>query len=185
MSKTTKHHHAFQKLCYFGFTLDGPQLLLAAAGSQIFSFCLRSGDLLAQWPSKDDETGDSDLPENGEDGREDEPPSKKRKMTKSNESSTDSSESVEIVAERAKGQRRKAKVVNATLPKVSHLIATKDKKNVVAVTAEDKCIRVFELRKGARLKLLSERSDQLLLYLWTNVLLIETGVCPRDCVRSS
>ncbi len=159
MSASTKYEHPFQRLCYIGPVPGGSQLLLAAAGSHIFSFSLSSGELLGQWPSTGNDSDKSDAADYGGIANDEGPPNKKRKVIKStvNGNFSDSSGSMEIVAERAKGQRRKAKVVSATLPKVSHVILTNEKKHIVAVTTEDKCIRVFEVQKGAKLKLLSER----------------------------
>jgi tRNA (guanine-N(7)-)-methyltransferase subunit TRM82 len=157
------HGHPFQKLCCIEKTTD---LLFAAAGPHIYSLSLASGGILSTWPPNFDD-GLSDA----EDGMATqkhhigEPPSKKRKLSIPGEAaeSSDSSTSVEIVAERAKGQRRKVKTVDSKLPNVSHLIAAKDQKHIIVVTSEDKCIRVFELGnaleagKIGRLKLLSER----------------------------
>jgi tRNA (guanine-N(7)-)-methyltransferase subunit TRM82 len=157
------HEYPFQKLCYVEENTD---LLFAAAGPYIYSLSLASGDILSTWPPNADD-GLSDA----EDGMAtqkhhiEEPPSKKRKLSTVGEAaeSSNSSTSVEIVAERAKGQRRKAKTIDSKLPNVSHLIAAKDQKHIIAVTSEDKCIRVFELGnipevgKTGKLKLLSER----------------------------
>lgn len=156
---TSSYQHPFQKLCCVGSVQGCSNLLLAAAGPHVFSFDLGSGELLARWPSKIPEEDDSDATEERIDENSGEPPNKKRKIASSTRQgeSSDSSLSVEIVAERAKGQRRKPRTAISVLPKVSHLIATRNRKHVVAVTTEDKCIRVFEIRKGARLKLLSER----------------------------
>jgi tRNA (guanine-N(7)-)-methyltransferase subunit TRM82 len=155
--------HPFQKLCCIEKRTD---LLFAAAGPYIYSLSLASGEILSTWPSSlDDSLSDA------EDGlatpkhHTGEPPSKKRKLSTIGEAteSSDSSTSVEIVAERAKGQRRKAKRIDSKLPNVSHLIAAKNQKHLIAVTSEDKCIRVFELGnvleggKLGKLKLLSER----------------------------
>lgn len=161
MSESTQCQHPFQKLCYVP---SSSKLLLAAAGSHIFSFTLRSGKLLAQWPSNAQEDDKSDEVENEGSQKVEEPVSKRRKVEPimADENSSDSSVSVEIVAERAKGQRRKQKPVNSTVPKVSHIVATKDQRHVIAVTTEDKCIRVFELGKKGKLKLLSERQDECL-----------------------
>jgi tRNA (guanine-N(7)-)-methyltransferase subunit TRM82 len=156
--------HPFQKLCYIDKSDRG--LLLAAGESYIYSFRLATGEILSTWPL-DFDNDPSDV-ENGVATQRDharEPPSKKRRLSAEEDAaqSSDSSLSVEIVAERAKGQRRKKTPVDSKLPNVSHLIATKDAKHVVAVSIEDKCIRVFELGSvpgpGSRgnLKLLSER----------------------------
>lgn len=156
--------HPFQKLCYID--KGNSSLLLAAAGSHIYSLCLASGSILSTWPStSDDDFSDA---ENGISARKDhpgEPSSKKRRLSPQGAAAewSDSSVSVEIVAERAKGQRRKRKVIDSKLPNLSHLVTTKDAEHVIAVTTDDKCIRVFELESVSqpgvegKLKLLSER----------------------------
>jgi tRNA (guanine-N(7)-)-methyltransferase subunit TRM82 len=156
--------HPFQKLCYVD--MGHRDLLFAAAGSYIYSFWLASGEILSTWPSNsDDDLSDTG---NGVAAKKDhagESPSKKRKLSAQGVAaeSSDSSISVEIVAERAKGQRRKRKTIDSKPPNVSHLIAAKDQKHIIAVTTEDKCIRVFELGSvleqggGGKLKLLSKR----------------------------
>ena len=152
-----EHEHPFQKLCYVE---NDSGVLFAAAGPYIYSLSLASGEIVSTWPSNsNDDLCDS---ENGVTAQKDppgEPPSKKRKLSADGAAaeSSDSSTSVEIVAERAKGQRRKAKVIDSKLPTVSHLIAAKGQKHVIAVTTEDKRLRVLEIGKRGRLKLLSQR----------------------------
>lgn len=162
MSQAMHYYHPFQKLCYVGSVEGEKDLLLAATGHRIVSFNLSSGRPLSVWPSDVDVEDESDVSEHDQDDRDQQnggPPRKKPRLDPNDieRDAGDSPESVEIVAERAKGQRRMAKVLDSKLPNVSHLIATRDKRHVIVVTAEDKCIRVFELRKGGRLKVMSER----------------------------
>jgi tRNA (guanine-N(7)-)-methyltransferase subunit TRM82 len=156
--------HPFQKLCYL--SKDDRGLLLAAGGSHLYSFCSVSGEMLSTWPSRsDDDLSNVENRVSVETDHTREPPSKKRRLSANGDGTelSDSSVSVEIVAERAKGQRRRRKIVESKLPNASHLIATKDAKHVIAVTVEDKCIRVFQLGRiseggeRGRLKLLSKR----------------------------
>ena len=173
ISGEIEYCHPFQKLCALDVHsfLDLPneaklldsdfiRLLLAAAGPYIFIIDLSTGQVLDQWPSHNrakvvsQTNGESQ--ERGEDiGR----PSKRRKTdnNRRDNTSSDSSDSVEIVAQRQKGQRKRPKIAIEKLPNVSHLVTTPDKKHVVAVTAEDKSIRIFELVKGVKLSLLSKR----------------------------
>jgi tRNA (guanine-N(7)-)-methyltransferase subunit TRM82 len=156
--------HPFQKLCYI--YKGNRNLLFAAARSHLYCFNVASGDILSTWPpNSDDDLSDA---ENGVAARKEhtgEPLSKKRRFSPqgTDAESSDSSISVEIVATRVKGQRRKRKVIDSKLPNISHLIAAKDAKHIVAVTVEDKCVRVFELGslaesgEGGGLKLLSNR----------------------------
>jgi tRNA (guanine-N(7)-)-methyltransferase subunit TRM82 len=160
------YYHPFQKLCYISQS-GGDGLLLAAAGPQILSLDLTNGGILSRWPDdapRSDEKPSYERSTNGEMlGRsvDDDPPTKRRKTSPSQEEDQDSRESsisVEFVSERAKGQRRKKKkVVKSPPPNVSHILSTGDGRHVVAVTAEDKCVRVFELVAAGFLKLLSER----------------------------
>lgn len=153
-------HHPFQKIAHSGIAVDGINLLIAAAGPHIFVFNFSNGAVLFRWPYNDSASGaggplSSDevaRPSNGE------PPEKKRRISKSrgNGTSPESSSSVEIETERVKGQRRKPKP-KPGLPNVSHLLTTSDGKHVVAITAEDKCIRVFEIGGRGVLTALSER----------------------------
>ena len=156
--------HPAQKLCCLDKIDD---LYFAAAGPYIYSISRGAYDIVSKWPAE----GDDGLfkTQNGlaaHNDRTDEPPSKKRKVSDQEAAAdtSDSSVSVEIVAQRAKGQRRKAKSIESKLPNVSHLVAAKDQKHVIAVSAEDKCIRVFELANTIEnghhrgmLKLLTQR----------------------------
>jgi tRNA (guanine-N(7)-)-methyltransferase subunit TRM82 len=161
--------HPFQKLCYISQS-GGNGLLLAAAGPQILSFDLTNGGILSRWPNdaaRPNVRPGSEKSTNGDvlaRSVDDDPPTKRRKTSPSQEEEQDSRESsvsVKFVSERAKGQRRKKKeVVQSPLPNVSHILSTADRRHVVVVTAEDKCIRVFELLAPGFLKLLSERQGR-------------------------
>jgi len=68
--------------------------------------------------------------------------------------------SIEIKTEgrqRQKGERRKPKIPDLTLPHVSHLITTSDGKHAIAITAEDKAVRVFNVSRNGRLRQVSSR----------------------------
>lgn len=161
-------YHPIQKLCYVS-QAGGVDFLLTAVGPHIVSLGLENGGVLSKWPDHThktsqtgvgDESGNRDL---DDESREDDPPSKRRKLDSTEENteeqdSGESSGSIEFASERTKGQRRKKKKIVVTpLPNVSHLICTIDGRYVIAATAEDKCIRVFEIDSGGRLKPLSER----------------------------
>ncbi|KAF7509524.1 hypothetical protein GJ744_007924 [Endocarpon pusillum] len=162
---TTPACHPFQKLCCISQSGD-IHLLLVATGPHILSLDLKNGGILSRWPNDAVQSAERrSLEELGNGIMDDDPPAKRRKPNLSKrqqdeqeDESRDSSTSVEFVSERAKGQRRKKKeTVKAVLPNVSHIIATLDGLRVVATTAEDKCIRVFELDSSGQLTLLSER----------------------------
>ena len=126
--------HPIHKLCYPGQT-SCPNLLLAATGPYILSLSLETGELLSKWSSS---SGTHENPSRGavpreSDGEGEESAPKKRKL-----------------------DSKKAEPA-FVLPKVSHLLSTRTGQYVVAVTADDKNVRVFELEASGVLKLLSAR----------------------------
>lgn len=183
---TISCYHPFQKLCYIDPS-GGGSVLLAATGPRILSLDLTNGGVLSKWP---DDTPTLEEQSNGDlQGRpsSDDSPRKRRKVTSperpEEQESPESSVSVEFVSERAKGQRRKKrKIVQSTSPSVSQIISTADGRHVIAVTAEDKCVRVFELDSLGRLKPLSERQG-IHIHAQRNCAYCGIDVCPRDCVR--
>ena len=150
--------HPFQKLCYIPSIATRPCVLLAAVGPKILTFDIRKGALLGQGPPFDAESSDAES-EPGDFGNGSST-SKRRKLEHPGVSSLSrepSDESVEIVAERRKGERKKPKVEEPKLPNVSHIVATSDGQTVIAVTTEDKSINTFSLRSSGRLVLKSRR----------------------------
>jgi hypothetical protein len=158
--------HPFQKLCYLKASLDLPEALLAASGPYICCYDFQRG-FVARWPTDDDDyeeeedTPDVETHEVNRDGGG-ERPAKRRRLSEDEDglmARQDSEESVEIISERVKGQRRKPKPLSkAKVPDVSHMLATSDGKRIVVVTADDKCIRVLERRICGKLRGVSERS---------------------------
>ena len=148
----------FQKLCCIQLVNGQQPFLLAASGSVILSLDLKNGSILSRWPNEQNGNAaelDSELI-NGDSER----PSKRRKVA-SEESITLSREasesSIEIISERKKGERRKPKVETAKKANISHLITSSDGATVVAVTAEDKTINVFQVQSPGELVLASQR----------------------------
>jgi tRNA (guanine-N(7)-)-methyltransferase subunit TRM82 len=158
--------HPFQKLCYISRS-DGRDLLLAATGPYILSLDLRNGGVVSKWPDENPQAVPQQTNKGSRNGKpvgrstDDDPPTKRRKLSPAEEeeqNSRESSVSIEFVSERVKGQRRqKKKLLRSALPNVTHVMSTTSGGHVIAVTAEDKCIRVFDLDSGGGLKLLSER----------------------------
>ena len=150
--------HPFQKICYVS---NGHGIfLLGASGATIYSTDLKNGVISSRWPASDNsDILEADSEANG-DANEDERPTKRQRVeTEGQDGSRESSISVDMVTEkpeRVKGQRRKPKQETPP-PNVSHLIATKDGDNVIAVTAEDKCVRVFSILRDGRLRVLTQR----------------------------
>jgi len=156
----TQHPH--QKLCCIEQGNQRHPLLFAASGSRICSFDLQSGAFSDQWPHEGDTDSDSEPDPGSENGRPAERPNKRRKVDapatdELSLSPHESEESIEIVAERKKGERRKPKIVDSKLPNISHLVATSDGESLIAVTTEDKSITVFRVKPGGRLSMRSKR----------------------------
>lgn len=153
--------HPFQRISLPGRVSDSLYTVLAAAGPHIFVLNLLDGAILSKWPYEDTSTRVKStlIPSGANRSVSGEPPEKKRRLSASQEdgSSPKSSSSVEIETERIKGQRRKPKP-KPDLPNVSHLLTTRDGGHVIALTAEDKCVRVFKIDEQGRLNVLSERS---------------------------
>lgn len=143
--------HPFQKICVAQGDHERPSILLAAAGPSIVTFDLTENTVLAEY---------SDVLSACDDADPEPHPAKRRKLDTAQPepvSRTESEDSVEIVAERQKGERRKPKPTNdATPPNISHLITTSNGDHIVAVTVEDKLIHVLSHSSG-RLMLRSSR----------------------------
>ncbi len=157
--------HPFQCLALAART--NGDILLAAAGSHIYTYRLGDGKQLASWnPSqlerkatpesestkKPDVRGVQDVKPNEETNGDEEPPNKRRKLSVHGE--TSDSTSAEIVVE---GGSKKRKPSRTSRSAVIKLTTTADARHVVAVTGDDKCIRVFELLGNGTLRQLSER----------------------------
>ncbi len=148
----------FQTLCCVQ-PVDGQQpFLLAASGPVISSFNLKDGSLLDQWPrskgadAQDEDAGTAD----GDEG----PPAKRRRMEDDGPAEPareDIEESIEIISDRKRGERRKAKVEDSKLPNVTHVIVTSNAATVITVTAEDKSINVFSVGTTGVLNLQGQR----------------------------
>lgn len=147
----------FQKLCCIQPVDGRPPFLLAASGPFINSFNLRDGSLLSQWPRAEGEreTEQQEAPANGDEDR----PAKRQRIDDgpADLSQNNSDDSIEFVSERKKGERRKPKIESSKLPNVSHLLVTSDATSVIAVTAEDKTLSVFDVRNEGILDLKNRR----------------------------
>ncbi|KAJ9614490.1 tRNA (guanine-N(7)-)-methyltransferase non-catalytic subunit trm82 [Cladophialophora chaetospira] len=146
----------FQTLCCVQPVEDEQAFLLAASGPIITTFDLKHGSFLSRWPPSKDEIHHIATNEDEEDR-----PAKRQKLDEDLPAELhreESEESIEIISERKKGERRKPKVESSTLPNVSHIIVTSDGKTVIAVTAEDKSVSVFDIQTGGVLNLRNKRS---------------------------
>ncbi|KAH7364496.1 guanine-N(7)--methyltransferase subunit trm82 [Rhexocercosporidium sp. MPI-PUGE-AT-0058] len=162
-------------------------VLVAARGSSVDSFNLESGSLLSTWTcpasqdakkerlspadeQKKDEIPNPETATEGGDPEENGPPAKKRKLSSENvEAKSEETSTPNTIQEQQDGKKKKQKQNNRSdavacglqAPAVIALAATKDGRHVIAVTGEDKSIRVFEsIEKGGsyRLQHLSQRT---------------------------
>ncbi|KAJ5106289.1 hypothetical protein N7456_002964 [Penicillium angulare] len=134
--------HPFQRLQYASRQVQGSlDVLIGTAGRHIYSYNATNGQRLDVWPQDVDSTTE---PASGASAptHDQTPPEKKRKV------STD--------AEPQEEKQSAAKKAPAwtTVPLVA---ISSDGKYVIAVTGEDKAVRVFELGVDGKLKELSSR----------------------------
>ena len=136
----------FQCLLYCEFlSRQGARFLLAASGSKILSFDGVTGQLKSTW---------SALKEEGVEATQ-ERPAKRLKRSESQQSSRSSS--AEIVIQDISGSRSRGKGQPVAEPYILRLIKTADSRHVIAVTAEDKCVRVFRYADDGILSHFSSR----------------------------
>ncbi|MCJ1479776.1 tRNA (guanine-N(7)-)-methyltransferase non-catalytic subunit trm82 [Lambiella insularis] len=136
-------------------------LLLAAYGDSIYTFSASAGKCLSIWlHAKGSFLWEETLGEQESTGAaqvDDGPgrPPKRRKLSANGDVSD--STSAEIVTDNDGIKARRAKPKTVSVPSIFKLAATSTGKYVVAVTDEDKCIRVLELLADGRLHQVSER----------------------------
>lgn len=72
-----------------------------------------------------------------------------------------SGQEAEAGAEKAEGPPSKKRRMSSTeqedLPNIIHMVVTASQNHLVIVTAEDKCLRVFEISPEGKLEQLSQR----------------------------
>ncbi|KAI9680150.1 MAG: WD repeat-containing protein 4 [Trizodia sp. TS-e1964] len=131
--------HPYQCLCICSRQLSN-QVLIAAAGSKIYSFTLKDGALRSTWTFQRNELPKESQKDDDENAKAKSP---KRPRSKSPVPS--------------KNQRPSRSRAFPLQPNVVQLVASKDSKFLLAVTGEDKCISVFAIGNDGALSLLSER----------------------------
>ena len=135
-------------------------IILGASGSSIFSFSALDGSFLSKWSSVAPKKsaiiphGEASVKETKEISNIDRGP-KRRKYSTSADGS--GSASPEIVVDSGEQKPSQASSGNDTAPFVLRIIGTSDGDHVVAITGEDKCVRVLKLQADGRLETLSER----------------------------
>ncbi|KAL4864126.1 hypothetical protein BDV12DRAFT_176637 [Aspergillus spectabilis] len=105
-------------------------VLVASAGPKLFSYAVESGQRLSIWPQ--DGTGVPDARDAGSNLEVEGPPEKKRKVDLSSE-------------QKASPTTAKQSVAWTNIP---ILTSTPDGEYLVALTGEDKCIRVFQIEEN-------------------------------------
>lgn len=143
---------------------SGP-ILVAASGPYIHIFHAEKGSHLSSWPksrinsrSSIDDTNDNvgvhknAVPQIDSDVLE--PLQKRQKLSSARENS---SSSAEIVVDDSYRGEPQPDTSQASKPAVIKLAATSTGQHVIAVTGEDKCIRVFELSIDGVMNQVSER----------------------------
>jgi tRNA (guanine-N(7)-)-methyltransferase subunit TRM82 len=132
-------------------------VLFAARGSTIDLFSLENGSLLSTWSSTTHAPGSTNL---------DSPPAKRRKLSKQDDNTKDTNTQAHVTNEESQETKKETKQnsrANAVAsgldgPAVACLQTSSDGKYVVAVTAEDKSLRVFELVENHGTPELKQRS---------------------------
>ena len=141
-------------------------ILVAASGPFIHTFDLENGNYLSTWSSCSATTIDNQAPTNGKTthvqgstpATEHEVPERPQKRQKLSSKREDSGSSAEIVVEGSNSDED-TKLTQPSNPPIIKLACSTTGQYVVAVTGEDKAIRVFELSTNGALSQLSERQD--------------------------
>ncbi|KAL2362533.1 hypothetical protein RJZ56_004579 [Blastomyces dermatitidis] len=155
--------HPFQCIqCLGNRAREAPNFLVGAAGPRLYVLDGHTGKSLSVWPSNKEmaatkvphaTNADSHSQGNAESS---EPREKRRKLSPTTQQEAASVEGTTAYEGKAKGpdKSQESKLAWSTIPIVT---ASKSGNHVVVVTAEDKCIRVFEVNTSGVLSQLSER----------------------------
>lgn len=141
---TGHFQHPFHCVQFLDRQSNGSQnLLIASAGPKVHSYAAKSGQRLAIWPQ--------DAEPSSKDGEEKEPPEKKRRVS---DSGVPGSEDAKPAGEETGKTSASTQWSNIPL-----LVATSNGKHVVALTGEDKCIRVLSVGEDGVLEQLCARYE--------------------------
>ena len=146
------------------------EILVAASGHELQTFDLKTGAEISSWAcprpvvegKKDQQTEKVILEVSPEDSEKQEtpsedPPAKRRKISDDEIKKEDVEEKSEVKKNgRPKAKQLRQPADRSLPPNFIALTASKDGKHVVAVTGEDKHVRVFENENG-QLKQISSR----------------------------
>lgn len=129
----------------------GRNVLVAAAGPEIYTFDVENGRQLSVWPEslEPQKSEPIDTSPGGEvDSEIQGPPEKKRKLSPS------ADDSKTVFNGKGSGGKKKSAKEWTIIP---ILTTSADGKHLIALTGEDKCIRVFDANKDGKLTQLSAR----------------------------
>ncbi|KAL4967461.1 putative tRNA methyltransferase [Aspergillus stella-maris] len=124
-------------------------ILVASAGSKLYSYSAESGQRLSVWPQDGAEASSADYGASASNEDIEGPPEKKRKVDPSEESETKIKNGTTVAAVTANK--------NAPWTSIPILTFTADGAYLVALTGEDKTIRVFQIQEDGSFNQLSER----------------------------
>ncbi|KAL4792967.1 hypothetical protein BDV19DRAFT_367395 [Aspergillus venezuelensis] len=146
----TSFHHPLQCLqlvCKKNST--SRNILVASAGSKLYSYSAESGQRLSVWPQDGADTSSADNGASASNEDIEGPPEKKRKVDASEESEGKVKNGTAVAAVTA----------NKKTPwtSIPILTSTVDGAYLVALTGEDKTIRVFQIEEDGSFSQLSER----------------------------
>lgn len=141
-------------------------VLVAASGSCIYTFSAQNGRYLSTWPSHNEIEQTQPVSHKSENKPEtphlkspaqngSERPTKRQKTSLARQES--SSSSAEIVVAADIYDYELSNPQQPSKPPIIKLAGTSNGRQLVAVTGEDKCIRVFDLAADGTLTQLSER----------------------------
>lgn len=171
----------FRSLHYcFRSASQNSDVLLAASGCSILSFDVDSGSLLSTWPSpRLSEALSTDTDDCGE--TESERQAKRQKLALPRDVS--GSDSAEIVVENKLDTEPIPITDGLPSSHVVKIVSSADSKYIVAATAEDKSIRVFELLDAGNLLQISVRYGRPGNFQCSIPLRWKIGQCQRERLR--
>ena len=159
--------HQYQCLAYCQSASQSQTgILVGASGSFIHTFSAQNGRYLSTWPSLETTAQTRSIGQNNEKESEvsnqksssqddSKRPPKRQKLSPAKDDSGNSS--AEIVAAGDSDNGESTRYQQPSNPPIIKLAGTSAGQHVIAVTGEDKCIRVFDLAADGILMQLSER----------------------------
>lgn len=153
--------HPFQHILYCGEPYGGElSLLIAASGCWIYSFNASDGSFISRWSHTSSQNGIEESVKNEVIDSEEEGSDRSGKRRKLNATrDVFETTSIEIVVDNPDHDSKKQKAEASPAPAIIKLAVTHNWKHLVAVTGEDKCIRVLKVLADGGLEQLSKRYE--------------------------